>query len=281
MFVLGEVDQTSIDVTVTVTDPSGETLREVDARTGGIESFHFETGTSGTYEVTVAANDDGAGDYEFCVVRSEAIRHRPDRAARPADESLGRRRPPGCGRGRGGPVASGHTSAPTALRTCRTGFAGSAGRFPTSGRAPSSSRRWASWSSSARRSPVSFGGGVPPRRDRLPAHRERQRHRLHRVERTDPGGIVREDVSTTRSRWISFRNDAGNSSHASTSTRNGRSLSSNASRRSATCRCRRGPANATRSRSDDDLDIRFTRDPYAQTSVSGRQAWIRRTTVLR
>ena len=72
-FVLGEVDQTSVDVAVTVTDPSGGTVREVDGRTRGLESFHFETEAAGTYEVTATANDDEAGDYEFRVIRSEPV----------------------------------------------------------------------------------------------------------------------------------------------------------------------------------------------------------------
>ena len=73
MFVLGEVDQASVDVTVTVTSPSGETLRSADARTRGIESFRFETDAAGTYEVEVVANDDEAGDYELRIIRSEPI----------------------------------------------------------------------------------------------------------------------------------------------------------------------------------------------------------------
>lgn len=74
MFVLGEVHQTDVDVTVTVTAPSGETLRSVDTRTRGIESFHFETEAAGTYEIGVAADGDGeAGGYELRIIRSEAI----------------------------------------------------------------------------------------------------------------------------------------------------------------------------------------------------------------
>ena len=73
MFVHGEVDQQSVDVAVTVTDPSGETVREVDGRTRGLESFNFETEAAGTYVVTVAADDDDAGEYEFRVIRSEPV----------------------------------------------------------------------------------------------------------------------------------------------------------------------------------------------------------------
>lgn len=73
MFVHGEVDQQSVDVTVTVTDPSGGTVREVDGRTRGLESFNFETEAAGTYVVTVAADDDDAGEYEFRVIRSEPV----------------------------------------------------------------------------------------------------------------------------------------------------------------------------------------------------------------
>ena len=74
MFVFGEVHQADVNVTVTVTAPSGETLREVDARTRGIESFQFETEAAGTYEIEVAADgEEEAGSYELRIIRSEAI----------------------------------------------------------------------------------------------------------------------------------------------------------------------------------------------------------------
>ena len=74
-FFLAEVDQISADFTVTVTGPDGETLREVDGRTRGIETIRFETEAAGTYEVAIAATDttDEAGEFRFSVLRSEPI----------------------------------------------------------------------------------------------------------------------------------------------------------------------------------------------------------------
>ncbi len=100
MFVLGEVHQTDVDVTVTVTAPSGETLRDVDMRTRGVESFHFETESAGTYEIEVTADgDDEAGSYELRIIRSEAI------AADPA-ERLDQMMSPWDGHDRPGAVAA-------------------------------------------------------------------------------------------------------------------------------------------------------------------------------
>ena len=72
-FFLAEVDQISADFTVTVTGPDGETLREVDGRTRGIETFRFETEAAGEYEIAIDAPDDEAGEFRFSVLRSEPV----------------------------------------------------------------------------------------------------------------------------------------------------------------------------------------------------------------
>ena len=72
-FFLAEVDQVSNDFTVTVTGPDGETVTEVDGRTGGIETIRFETEAAGAYEVAITANDDEVGEFRFNVLRSEPI----------------------------------------------------------------------------------------------------------------------------------------------------------------------------------------------------------------
>ena len=74
-FFLAEVDQISADFTVTVTGPDGETLREVDGRTRGIETVQFETEAAGAYEVAIAANDTTGevGEFRFSVLRSEPV----------------------------------------------------------------------------------------------------------------------------------------------------------------------------------------------------------------
>ena len=75
MFFLAEVDQIANDFTVTVTGPDGETLREVDGRTRGIETIQFETEAAGAYEVAITARDttDEVGEFRFSVLRSEPV----------------------------------------------------------------------------------------------------------------------------------------------------------------------------------------------------------------
>ncbi len=72
-FFLAEVDQIANDFAVTVTGPDGDVLREVDGRTGGIETVWFETDAAGAYEVAISANDDQAGQFTFTVLRSEPV----------------------------------------------------------------------------------------------------------------------------------------------------------------------------------------------------------------
>ena len=81
------------------------------------------------------------------------------------------------------------------------------------------------------------------------------------------GGGVRTAVNKTRCASICSRNDSGTSSHTNRSTRNGRLLSSNASRKSPTCRRCSSVAKTTRSRSDCGREVHFTRDPYTQAVV--------------
>ena len=74
-FFLAEVDQISNDFAVTVTGPDGETVREVDGRTRGIETIRFETEAAGAYEVAITATDttDEVGEFRFSVLRSEPV----------------------------------------------------------------------------------------------------------------------------------------------------------------------------------------------------------------
>ena len=68
-------------------------------------------------------------------------------------------------------------------------------------------------------------------------------------------------ASTRYSASTCFLNPSDISSHTNRSTENGRSLSSNASRRSATRAPCSGRANATRSRSDSGREVHRTREP--------------------
>ena len=98
-FFLAELDQISNDFAVTVTGPDGQVLREVDGRTGGIETIRFETETAGTYEVNIAANDDEVGEFRFSVLRSEPVATDP---ARRLDQLMS----PWDGDDRGGAIAA-------------------------------------------------------------------------------------------------------------------------------------------------------------------------------
>jgi CubicO group peptidase (beta-lactamase class C family) len=70
-FVLGRVNQISLDVVVTILAPDGEEVAEFDGPSRGPENFMFTTDTAGTFVVAVAPFERQEGDYEVTVDRSE------------------------------------------------------------------------------------------------------------------------------------------------------------------------------------------------------------------
>jgi CubicO group peptidase (beta-lactamase class C family) len=78
-YVLGEVDQRTVDVVVRVLDPEGRQIRRVDGPARGAELFWFETEEAGAHRVQVIPFEDETGDYEIALERLEPIETDPAR----------------------------------------------------------------------------------------------------------------------------------------------------------------------------------------------------------
>ena len=86
-FVLGEVNQISVDVTIRVLDPEGTQIGRFGGLGRGAERFAGRTGTAGTHTVELfVAGDDGddgddGGSYEITLLRHESVATDPKRLA--------------------------------------------------------------------------------------------------------------------------------------------------------------------------------------------------------
>ena len=83
-FVLGEVNQISIDVTIRVLDPDGEQRGRFGGLGRGPERFGGQPAAAGTYtvELIVAGDDeDASGDYEITLLRHESVATDPKKLA--------------------------------------------------------------------------------------------------------------------------------------------------------------------------------------------------------
>lgn len=76
-FVLGTVDQQTLDVVVTITGPDGQTVRSFDDTGRGPEPFQFTTDTAGTYTLTVTPFEQEEGRYVIRLARSEPVATTP------------------------------------------------------------------------------------------------------------------------------------------------------------------------------------------------------------
>lgn len=72
-FVYGEVEERSVDVSVTVRDPEGEVVRRFDGRRRGRQPFHFESEVAGMYMIDLEPAEDSTGSYELRLDRVEPI----------------------------------------------------------------------------------------------------------------------------------------------------------------------------------------------------------------
>ena len=70
-FVLGAVDQITVDVSVTLTGPDGKKIQSFDRPARGPEPFRFTATSAGEHTLTVRPYGDEAGDYIIRLVRSE------------------------------------------------------------------------------------------------------------------------------------------------------------------------------------------------------------------
>ena len=83
-FVLGEVNQISIDVTIRVLDPDGAQIGRFGGLGRGHERFGGRTSTAGTYTAELfylGDDEDAAGDYEITLLRHEDIATDPKKLA--------------------------------------------------------------------------------------------------------------------------------------------------------------------------------------------------------
>jgi len=76
-FVYGSTDQQSVDVTIEVRDPSGESVGAFDGPGRGREVFQFDTEKAGKYQIVVAPFEDEEGEYSFEVSLVEPIAEEP------------------------------------------------------------------------------------------------------------------------------------------------------------------------------------------------------------
>ena len=76
-FVLGEVDQQTVDVVVRILDPDGRQLRRIVGPTRGPQMFFFETRDQGPYQIEVIPFEDEVGDFDISLDRLEAVETDP------------------------------------------------------------------------------------------------------------------------------------------------------------------------------------------------------------
>ena len=77
-FVLGDADQLTVDVVVTLNGPDGETLQTVDRTARGPERFQFTTEAAGTYTLTVTPYNGAEGRYTMRLNRAEPVATTPE-----------------------------------------------------------------------------------------------------------------------------------------------------------------------------------------------------------
>jgi CubicO group peptidase (beta-lactamase class C family) len=73
IFVLGRVNQVSVDAVVTVLDPDGGRIEEFDGPSRGPEMFQFTTENAGTFLVRVTPFEEATGDYTIELLRVEPV----------------------------------------------------------------------------------------------------------------------------------------------------------------------------------------------------------------
>ena len=83
-FVLGEVNQISVDVTIRILGPDGARLGQFGGLGTGIERFSGRTSTDGTHTIqvfTAGDDEDAAGSYEIALLRHEDVATDPKKLA--------------------------------------------------------------------------------------------------------------------------------------------------------------------------------------------------------
>ncbi|MFO7977446.1 MAG: serine hydrolase domain-containing protein [Bacteroidales bacterium] len=77
-FVVGYVDQQTVDVVVSIVNPEGQITATFDGPAQGRESFQFETTTGGVYHIEVTPFEEEEGDYAILVSVAQPVATDPE-----------------------------------------------------------------------------------------------------------------------------------------------------------------------------------------------------------
>ena len=80
-YILGRVNQISVDVELLILDPEGNPVSTIDSRTRGTEQFSFETEAEGQYTIEVRPKEEEHGDFSIVLERLELVETDPSRLA--------------------------------------------------------------------------------------------------------------------------------------------------------------------------------------------------------
>ena len=80
-YILGRVNQISVDVELRILDPEGNPVSTIDSRTRGTEQFSFETEAEGQYTIEVSPKEEEHGDFSIVLERLEPVETDPSRLA--------------------------------------------------------------------------------------------------------------------------------------------------------------------------------------------------------
>lgn len=80
-YILGRVNQISVDVELLILDPEGNPVSTIDSRTRGTEQFSFETEAEGQYTIEVRPKEEEHGDFSIVLERLEPVETDPSRLA--------------------------------------------------------------------------------------------------------------------------------------------------------------------------------------------------------
>jgi CubicO group peptidase (beta-lactamase class C family) len=76
-FVFGNANQLSVDVIVSVVDPSGKSIASFDSPARGPENFDFQTDTAGVYKIVISPFEENTGEYTLTLSGAESIASEP------------------------------------------------------------------------------------------------------------------------------------------------------------------------------------------------------------
>ncbi len=76
-FVFGQVNQKTLDVEVSIIDPTGEEIASFDGPASGMENFNFDAVIEGTYKIEVSPFEEQEGEYTIQLLKMEPLADNP------------------------------------------------------------------------------------------------------------------------------------------------------------------------------------------------------------